>query len=109
MRVLPGFVFRQRKPAVFGVEIVKGKLKPGYKLQKKGKDLGEVKEVQKGGEGVSEAVMGDKVAISMPDVTIGKDVMEGDTLDVFISERAKETLMSLRSKLKSDEIELLEE
>ncbi len=109
MRVLPGFVFRQRKPAVFGVEIEKGTLKPGYKLLKKGKSIGEVKEVQMRGEGVDEAQMGDKVAISMPDVTIGKDVMEGDTLDVFISDRARKTLMSLKSKLKADEIELLEE
>ncbi len=109
MRVLPGFVFRQRKPAVFGVEIEKGTLKPGYKLLKKGKSIGEVKEVQMRGEGVDEAQMGDKVAISMPDVTTGKDVMEGDILDVFISDRARKTLMSLKSKLKADEIELLEE
>jgi translation initiation factor 5B len=109
MRVLPGFVFRQRKPAVFGVEMEKGMLKPGYKLVKKGKSIGEVKEVQMKGEGVDKAEMGDKVAISMPDVTIGKDVMEGDILDVFISGKAKQTLLSIRSKLKADEIELLEE
>jgi len=109
LRVLPGFVFRQRKPAVFGVEVVKGTLKPGCKLLKKGKDLGEVKEVQMRGEGVEKAEMGDKVAISMPDVTVGKDVMEGDTLEVFISPRARDTLMALKPKLKADEIELLEE
>ena len=109
LRALPGYVFRQRKPAVFGVEILKGTLRPGYRLVKGGKVLGEVKEVQKEGENVDEAVIGDKVAISMPDITMGKDIKEGDTLDVFLTGEAKRMLEKIRKKLREDELELLEE
>jgi len=108
-RVLPGFVFRQSKPAVFGIEVLKGTLKPGYRLAKKGKIVGEVKEVQKEGESVEEAVAGDKVAISMPDVTIGKEIKEGDVLEVFLTGEAKKVLEKIRHRLREDEIELLEE
>jgi translation initiation factor 5B len=110
VKALPGYVFRQKKPAVFGVEVIKGTVKPGYRLvNKAGKIVGEVKEVQKRGEGVEEAKMGDKVALSMPDVTIGKDVNEGDTLNVFLSNDDKTNLNKIRDKLSADVIELLEE
>ncbi|MFQ5648058.1 MAG: translation initiation factor IF-2, partial [Candidatus Aenigmatarchaeota archaeon] len=109
VKALPGFVFRQKKPAVFGVEVLKGTIRPGYRLAKAGKVVGEVKEVQKEGEGIEEAVMGDKVAVSMPEVTIGKEVKEGDVLDVFLTGEARQLLEKIRKKLREDELELLEE
>jgi translation initiation factor 5B len=108
VRVLPGYVFRQSKPAVFGVEVVKGTIKPGVRLKKK-EIVGEIKEMQMRGENVKEAKAGDKVAISMPDVTIGKEVKENDTLDVFLSFEDMDTLQKIRHKLSAEEKELLEE
>jgi len=109
MRVLKGFVFRQKKPAVFGVEIEKGTIRPGYRLLNKGKSVGEVKEVQMNGENVDEAKKGDKVAISMPDVTIGKNVSEGDVLEAMLTPHDKEMLEKVKGRLRADEIELLGE
>ncbi|HJW97125.1 MAG TPA: translation initiation factor IF-2, partial [archaeon] len=102
------YVFRQSRPAVFGVEVLKGFLKPGCRLKKK-EIVGEVKEMQMRGENVREAKSGDKVAISMPDVTIGKDVRENDVLDVFLSYEDLDTLKAIRHKLSAEERELLDE
>jgi translation initiation factor 5B len=109
VRVLPGYVFRQSRPAVFGVEVQKGIIKPGVRLTLKKKIVGEVKEMQMRGENVKEAKSGDKVAISVPEVTIGRDVKENDTLDVFLSYEDLDTLKSIRHKLSAEEKELLEE
>jgi translation initiation factor 5B len=109
VRVLPGYVFRQSRPAVFGVEVLKGILKPGIRLKNKKEIVGEVKEMQMSGDNVKEAKSGDKVAISMPDVTIGKEVKEGDELEVFLSYEDLDTLRSIRHKLSEEERELLDE
>jgi translation initiation factor 5B len=109
VRVLPGYVFRQNKPAVFGIEVQKGILKPGVKLTKKGGIVGEVKELQKEGDNVPEAEAGERLAISSPDMTVGKDIEEGDELEVFLNKHDKEVLEKLKHKLRGDEKELLEE
>jgi translation initiation factor 5B len=109
VKVLPGYLFRQSKPAVFGVEIVKGIIRPGAELSNKGDSMGEIREIQSRGENVQKAEAGERVAISMMDVVFGKDVDEGDELDTVVSDRDMEVLKKLRSKLRGDEIELLEE
>ena len=40
---------------------------------------------------------------------VGKDVEEGDELDVFLTNHDKEVLQKLKHKLRGDEKELLEE
>ncbi len=108
LRILRGYVFRQSNPAVCGVEILKGTLQCGVRLLK-GKDIiSEVREIQKDGKNVSEAVAGDKVAISLPEATIGKDIKENDVLEVFLTGEARETLERIKYQLRPDERELLE-
>jgi len=107
--VLRGYVFRQSKPAIFGVEILGGMLKPGYKLRKGEKILGEIKEIQSEGKNVERAKAGEKVAISMDGVTIGRQINEGDILETVVSEYDLEVLKSLKAKLPEDERKLLEE
>lgn len=108
VKVLPGFLFRQKKPAVFGVEVVKGTLRQGAILMNKNKKLGEVKEIQHQGESKDSAERGDKVAISMPDVIFGKHVREGDELSPLLTTKDLEILERFRSKLRDDERELLD-
>ncbi len=109
VKVLPGFVFRQKEPAVFGVEVLKGTIRPHYRLQKGDSILGEIKEIQDQGIAKEEAVMGDRFAISVDGIVIGRNVREGDELDVFLADKDKENLNKLRDKLRADEIELLDE
>ncbi len=109
VKVLPGYLFRQSKPAVFGVEVVKGILKPGVRLSNRGQDIGEVREIQSRGDNVRSAEAGERVALSMTGAVFGKDVDENDELDTVISERDMGVLVSLKKKLRGDELELLEE
>ena len=109
VRVLPGYVFRQSKPAVFGVEVLKGIIRPGITLSSKGKDIGKIREIQSRGENIKEAEAGERVALSMSGVVVGKDVEEGDELDTVVTDKDRETLKKLKPKLRGDELELLEE
>ncbi|MFH1364258.1 MAG: translation initiation factor IF-2, partial [Candidatus Aenigmatarchaeota archaeon] len=109
VRILPGYVFRASKPAVFGVEVLKGRIKTKYRLKKGGKIIGEIKEIQMDGDNVEEGVMGNKIALSIPGATVGKDVNENDVLDVFLTDNDMSKLREFEMKLKRDEKELLDE
>ncbi|HDD46272.1 MAG TPA: translation initiation factor IF-2 [Candidatus Aenigmarchaeota archaeon] len=109
IKVLSGYVFRYSNPAIFGVEVLAGRLRPGVRLAKNNKLVGEVKELQSRGENIEEAKAGEKVAISMPDVTIGRQVKEGDILETYLTRDEIELLERIRKRLGDDEIKLLEE
>jgi translation initiation factor 5B len=108
-RIMPGYLFRQSKPAIVGVEVMKGIIKPGNKLKKDGKVIGEVKELQSQGENVSECKAGEKVAVSIDGAIVGRNIEEGDELDVALRESDITVLMKLKHRLRGDEIELLDE
>jgi translation initiation factor 5B len=95
LRIMPGYLFRQSKPAIVGVEVMKGILKPGNRLRK--------------AENVSEAKAGEQVAVSIEGAVVGRNIEEGDELDVALSQRDVSVLGKLRSRLRGDELELLDE
>jgi translation initiation factor 5B len=84
-------------------------IKPGYKLKKDGKIVGDIKELQAEGENVQKAKAGEKVAVSMDGVTIGRQINEGDTLDNALFDRDIEILCKIKHKLSADERQLLDE
>jgi translation initiation factor 5B len=86
IKVLPGFVFRVSKPAIFGVEVLAGRVKKGYRLMdREGQVVGEIREIQKEKEKVEEAGTGDQLAISCDGVMIGKNVNESDVLLTYMT------------------------
>ncbi len=86
IRILPNSAFRISHPAVFGVEVLEGRIKPSYRMMKEGGDeVGRVKEIQDNGVGKQEARKGDSVAISMDNVTFGRQIKENDVLYTAIS------------------------
>jgi translation initiation factor 5B len=89
----------------------RGIIRHGYKLINKanGKPIGEIKEIQSQGENVQEAKTGERVALSMPDVIIGRNVSEGDVLETVLRERDLEGLEQVKDKLTEEERELLKE
>jgi translation initiation factor 5B len=94
-RVLTGFIFRRSKPAIVGVEILTGRLKPKSPLIAfSGKKLGEVQRIQDKGNDVQEAVAGIQVAISIEDGVVGRNISEGDLLYADVPERQLKTLMT---------------
>ncbi|TAL47341.1 translation initiation factor IF-2, partial [archaeon] len=83
VRFIRGATFRQSHPAIFGVDVLGGKIKPGYMLMSKdGTIIGKIKQLQKESKDVQEAKTNDKVAVSIEGITIGRHVNEGDTLYV---------------------------
>jgi translation initiation factor 5B len=97
LKVIPGTFFRRSDPAVFGVEIIAGKLRPKVKLMStEGAELGTVEQVQDQGEVLNDAREGDKVAISVDGPTLGRQVKENDT--IYTMPRSHEA-KALRTKL----------
>jgi translation initiation factor 5B len=87
IKVMNGYVFRVSKPAVFGVNVLSGRIKRQYRLMNKaGEIVGEIREIQKEKEKVDEATSGDELAISCEGITIGKNVNEGDLLYSYMTE-----------------------
>jgi translation initiation factor 5B len=111
MRVLPGFVFRHSKPAIFGVEILAGTAKQKCPLiGKDGKAVGTIQRLQDKGKDIDEARTGMQVAISVDKAVMGRNVAEDATLYVAVPEQsARELSTRLRDHLSPEEIIVLDE
>jgi translation initiation factor 5B len=105
IRIMEGYVFRRAKPAIFGVEILGGQLKPKYSLirAEDGADIGEVQQIQDKGKAIPEAKQGMQVAVSMDKPIVGRHVFEKDTLYVKVSEHDAKALMATHADKLSDE------
>ncbi len=110
--VLPGCIFRRAKPAIFGVEVLGGRLKPkvGLLRAEDSSDLGEVQQIQDKGKAVPEAKVGMQVAVSMDKPIVGRHVFERDVLYVKVPEAdAKLLLTAHLDDLTAEEQEVLKE
>ena len=110
--VLPGCIFRRAKPAIFGVEVLGGRLKAKYGLMRAedGGDLGEIQQIQDQGKAVPEAKQGMQVAISMDKPIVGRHVFEKDVLFVEVPEADAKALLTVHSDdLTAEEQEVLKE
>ncbi|MBU4202138.1 MAG: translation initiation factor IF-2 [Candidatus Altiarchaeales archaeon] len=86
LRFMPDCVFRQNKPAIVGMEVLAGEFGPGCSLLKEdGKVVGRVKEIQSKGETVKSAKKGEQVAVAIENVTVGRQLCEGDIVYPFMS------------------------
>ena len=87
IQILPGYVFRRSKPAIVGVRVLAGKIKPGYTLiREDGKEVGVIKQIQSEGETVQEASYGMEVAVSIDKAVVGRNIREDMILYVDIPE-----------------------
>ncbi|MCW4045252.1 MAG: translation initiation factor IF-2 [Candidatus Bathyarchaeota archaeon] len=112
IRVMEGYIFRRVKPAIFGVEVLGGKLKPKCTLVRaeNGEEIGEVQQIQDRGKALSEAKQGMQVAVSMDKPAVGRHVFEKDVLYVKVPEPdAKALLTTYLDKLTAEEQEVLKE
>jgi len=110
LQVLPGCVFRQSNPAVVGVRILEGRLKTGVELIKSdGSKCSSVKSMQSEGENVSDAKKKDELAISIPHITIGRQLDENEILFSNIPEQDFIELKKMKKLLNKDEVEVLKE
>jgi len=107
--VLPGYIFRQSKPAVVGVEIQAGILKKGFKLTKEdGSNLGVLSDIQVDGKSVESAEKGKRCAVSIEGAVIGRSLFEQDVCFATIPEDVFKKLLENKKLISSDELEALE-
>ncbi len=110
MKLLPGCCFRVSKPAIFGIEVLGGRLKKGARLVNKNGDIvGEVREIQHEKEKLDEAETGMQVAISCDGIYYGKDVAEGDVLYTYIPKSEIERFEAQPGVFTEDEKAVFEE
>ncbi|MFM7862384.1 MAG: translation initiation factor IF-2 [Candidatus Nitrosotenuis sp.] len=76
---LKGFIFRNSNPAVFGIRVDAGKVKQKIQIMKSdGKKVGRIHQLQDGKKSIDTAILGQEVACSIQDVTIGRQISEED-------------------------------
>ncbi len=76
---LKGFIFRRNNPAVFGAEVLVGKLRQKIKVMNEGGEkIGVIHQVQENGKSIEEATKGMQIAISIKGPVIGRQISEGD-------------------------------
>ena len=112
IRILEGYVFRRAKPAIVGVEILAGRIKPKYKLVRadNGEEIGEIQQIQEKGKALAEAGQGMEVAVSIDKPMVGRHIFEKDVLYVKVPERhAKVLLATFMDRLAMEEQETLNE
>jgi len=111
IRILPGYVFRRAKPAIVGIEVLAGTIKPRLSLiDKEGRNIGEILQIQDRGKAISAAEKGAQVAVSIDKPIVGRHIDEGDILYVSIPEsHAKKLLSKFTGRLSPDELECLDE
>ncbi len=112
VQVMEGYVFRRAKPAIFGVEILAGNIKPKYTLIRadNGEEVGEIQQIQDKGEALAEAQQGMQVAVSMGKSIFGRHIFERDLLYVKVPEQQVRVLQTVfTNRLTLEEQETLDE
>ncbi|MHB2036479.1 MAG: translation initiation factor IF-2 [Nitrososphaerales archaeon] len=110
-RFLKGFSFRRNAPAVFGVEILEGKLRQKCNVMNdEGKAIGSIHQMQVDGKTIAEVQKGKQAAVSIMGPTIGRQINEGDLLYTLPSD-AEIKILSEKylGGLSEDEKKLFEE
>ncbi len=108
---IPKLIFRQSKPAICGIEVISGTIKPNYPLiNANGHPVGKIVSMEDNGESLHFISRGQKVAMAIDGAIAGKDFDEGDELYVDIPENHYKVLnREFDDKLSEDEIRTLEE
>ena len=94
------YVFRRSHPAIVGIEVVEGRIRPGVTLIKQnGHKVGVIKSIKNKNEFVQEAKKGDAVAIAIEGAIVGRHIHPGETLYVDLS---KNDVIILAKQLKDE-------
>ncbi|HET8857434.1 MAG TPA: translation initiation factor IF-2 [Nitrososphaeraceae archaeon] len=94
IQFLKGFVFRRNDPAVFGAEILVGKLRQKiHIINENGAKIGIIHQIQDKGKSIEEATKGMQVAVSIRGPTIGRQINEGDIFYTDLNSRQAKLLI----------------
>ncbi|MDO8528924.1 MAG: translation initiation factor IF-2 [Nanoarchaeota archaeon] len=109
LKILKQYVFRNTKPAIFGVKIEAGKLIPeAFLMDDKGEKIGRVKNIQSENKSVQEATEGMEIAISVPGLNVERQLKDSEFLYSDITSTQLKTLQKNKDWLTSKELQILQ-
>jgi translation initiation factor 5B len=107
---LTNYTFRASNPAIVGIEVLAGQLRAGINIMKSdGIVLTNVKELQKNKENVKTLDRKEQAAASLPNVTVGRQISEGEIYYSAIPEADFRKLKTLTKYLSKEETLVLKE
>ncbi len=87
VKFMPEYVFRVSHPAIIGVRVLAGRIKTDMRLMNNdGRTIGKIKGIQSDNQSIEEALQGQEVAISIEDVTVGRQIKGGEIFYTDIPE-----------------------
>jgi translation initiation factor 5B len=108
LEILTGYIFRMSKPAIVGIKVLGGTLRPGVRLMRAdGTEVGVLKGLQKESTSVASAEESMELAASIDGAVVGRNLKEGDVLLVDLPEFVARALRG--QSLTPREVEILEE
>ncbi|MDR0198176.1 MAG: translation initiation factor IF-2, partial [Methanomassiliicoccaceae archaeon] len=82
-KILPNCVFHAAKPAIVGVRVLAGRIRPNQRLiMPDGRSVGKIRSIRSGEEVIKEATQGQEVAVAIDDITIGRQANVEDVIYV---------------------------
>jgi len=106
--IMRDHVFHVSKPAIVGVRVLAGRIRPGQGLMKEdGRSVGKIKSIRSGDQTLNEAIVGSEVAIAIDDATVGRQINVEDVLLVDIPESHARELS--KYGLKPEEVEVFDQ
>jgi translation initiation factor 5B len=110
LELLPQYVFRNAKPAIFGVKIVGGKLTSDLSMiDENDEKIGNVKNIQSEQKSVKEANEGMEVAISMSNITYDRQLKGKKFLYTNLGESQFKDFKKNKDLLNGTEMQILKE
>lgn len=104
---LPNYTFRVSKPAIIGVRVLAGEIRPGQKLiRDDGKSVGKIKSIQHEKRTLTVAKQGMEVAVAIEGATVGRQIKPGQIMLVDISRQEIQQLLDM--DLTPDERDVLD-
>jgi len=105
IQLMPGYVFRKTKPAIVGVEVLGGAIRPKLDIiNEKGVKIGTLKAIKEKNEFLDIAKKGDQVAVSIFGPTVGRQIQEGEILYIDMPKSNIDKLKELDLSPEEDEI-----
>jgi len=111
LKMMPEYIFRNSNPAVFGVNVECGTLRPKVMLiTDEAKKVGRLHQIQDKGKSLDQANQGSEVAISIRGIEIGKDIDKDETLFVSLPEsHVRQIISKFKNEITEDQKTALRE
>ncbi len=108
IKLLPNCVFRASKPAIVGIRVLAGRVRPGQALlNTNGIEVGRIRSIRSGEEVIKEAIPGDEVAVAIEGPTVGRQINVEDILYIDLIETSVKEIQEM--DLNVDDRMVLEE